>query len=44
MTDEDIEQDLDDKVAILDWMIKYQIKTINTVGKVLLNIIATIRQ
>ncbi len=34
MTDDDIEQDLADKAAILDWMIKYQIKTINTVGKV----------
>ncbi len=34
MSDEDIERDLANKVKILEWMIKYQIKTINTVGKV----------
>ncbi len=34
MTDEEIERDLANKVKILEWMIKYQIKTINTVGKV----------
>ncbi|MEA3342941.1 MAG: type II/IV secretion system ATPase subunit, partial [archaeon] len=34
MGSEDIERDLANKVKILEWMIKYQIKTINTVGKV----------
>ncbi len=34
MTNEEIEKDLENKVKILEWMTKYQIKTINTVGKV----------
>lgn len=34
MSNEDIETDIANKVLILEWMIKYQIKTINTVGKV----------
>ncbi len=34
MSTEEIEIDLVNKAKILEWMIKYQIKTINTVGKV----------
>ncbi|MFH1127423.1 MAG: type II/IV secretion system ATPase subunit, partial [archaeon] len=34
MTNEEIDMDLANKVKILEWMIKYQIKTINTVGKI----------
>jgi flagellar protein FlaI len=33
LTDEDIEKDLKDKQAILTWMVKNQIKTVNGVGK-----------
>ena len=34
MTSEEIDTDMANKAKILEWMTKYQIKTINTVGKV----------
>jgi archaeal flagellar protein FlaI len=34
MTDEEIAKDVQDKISVLQWMIKRQIKTVNTVGKV----------
>ena len=34
MSEEEIQEDLKDKIKILDWLVKHQIKTVDAVGKI----------